>query len=186
MEFGQIRAMDEDTVLSPSLPRLGIRINPVYIYVGDLQFITNETFHVEEFIFLNPNGLGHVTSLLIIHFAGYLENKEGAYHCPVEQPVHLDGDEYQYDVCSININEYLEQISGSELSHAVDYVHQRAYTLAGDMVYHRFTRLVSADHRHEFIIAYLESCEDASPVTGDDSAAQQALERALSNFAIVH
>lgn len=190
MEFGPIRAMDGDTITSPSYPRLGIRINPDYIYLGDLQYISRETFHVEEFIFLEPNGAGHATRLLLVQFAGYLDNKQGTYEYPTGPTVSLDGEDYLYDLFFIDLPGYFEQFPNSDLSHAADYVRQRAYTLAGEMTYQRFLRLVSPDKRHEFIIAYLENNETAgvNPETlPQDATAMRALrERALQSFTILH
>ncbi len=190
MDYGPIRAIEGDTVLSPSLPRLGIRFSSDFIYLGDLQFIASETFHVEQFIFLCPNGLGHATRLLLIHFAGFLENKEGAFDYPPQPTVVLDGEEYQYEVRPIDINEYIEQFSASELVHAADYIHQRAYTLAGDMVYQRFSRLVGDNRRNEFIISYLECVEDSRHtdelLRQDETFARTLLERAQSSFTIIH
>ncbi len=190
MDFGPIRAIEGDTVLSPSMPRLGIRISSDFIYLGDLQCIAEETFHVEQFIFLSPNGLGHVTRLLLIHFAGFLENREGTFEYPPQPTVLMDGEEYQYEFRSIDINEYIEQFPTSELAHAADYIHQRAYTLAGDMVFQRFSRLVSNDRRNEFIISYLERSEDAQRTAEllrqDEAYARSLQERAQTSFTIIH
>jgi hypothetical protein len=190
MEFGPIRAMEGDTILSPTLPRLGIRISSDFIYLGDLQYIARETYYVEEFIFLNPSGIGHVKQLLLVHFSGFLENKEGAYQNRPHPTIHLDEDDYQHELRFIDINEYLTRYSESDLAHAADYVHQRAYTLAGDMVYHRFSRLVSADKRNQFIIAYLENNPDPQLTTAeldkDPLRAQTLLDRALASFTILH
>ncbi len=190
MDFGLIREIEGDTVLSPSLPRLGIRFSSDFIYLGDLQFIADETFHVEQFIFISPNGLGHVTRLLLIHFAGYLENKEGTFDYPPQPTIRMDGEEYRHEVRLIDINEHLEQFPASELTHAADYIRQRAYTLAGDMVYHRFSRLVSDNQRNEFIISYLERSEDAQRTAEllrrDENYARALQERAQTSFTIIH
>jgi hypothetical protein len=189
MEFGPIHAIKDDMVLSPSMPRLGIRISPDFIYLGDLQYIAREMFHIEEFIFLSPNGIGHVTRLLLVHFAGYLENKEGAYEFTPLQTVRLDGDEYQHESDLVDIHSYLNRFPGSDLAHGADYIRQRAYTLAGDMVYQRFTRLVSPDRRNKFIVAYLERNNDQS-LTAEklrqDEYARAWLSRAMDSFSIIH
>jgi hypothetical protein len=189
MEFGPIRAIKDDLVLSPSLPRLGIRISPDFIYLGDLQYIARETYHIEEFIFLSPNGIGHVTRLLLIHFAGYLNNREGAYEYTPLQTVRLDGEEYQYEADLIDINNHLSRFPASDLAHAADYIRQRAYTLAGDMVYQHFSRLVSPDRRNKFVVAYLERNNDpaltAEKLPQEDTA-RALLERAMTSFTILH
>lgn len=190
MEYGPIRGIKDDVVLSPSLPRAAIRFHSDFIYLGDLQFIAQETFHVEDFILLSPNGLGHMTSMLLIHFEGFLENKPGVYENPELPIVTLDDQPYSYDISFINIQNYLAASPTSSLAHAADYVRQRAYTLAGDLTYQRFSRMVTPDNRNRFIIAYLEA-NDGPIVTPEtlehNPAIAQALqETALAHFTIMH
>ena len=190
MEYGPIRTIESDTIISPSLPRLGVRISPDFIYLGDLQYIARETYHVEEFIFLSPNGLGHVTHLLLVHFEGFLENKPGTYENTARPTINLDGNHYLYDLFLIDLPDYLDQQPNSDIAHAADYIRQRAYTLAGKMTYQRFLRVVSEDMRNQFTIAYLERNEDpeltSELLAQDESIAQSLRERALSSFSILH
>jgi len=190
MEYGPIRAMEGDTIVSPTMPRLGIRISPDFVYLGDLQYIARETYHVEEFIFINPSGRGHARQILLVHFSGFLENKEGAYEHRSHPTIRLDGDDYQHEVRLVNINDYLTRYPDSDIAHAADYIHQRANTMAGDMVYHRFTRLVSADRRNQFIVAYLETKTDPQitqdTLREDPARVETLLSRALQSFTIIH
>jgi hypothetical protein len=190
MEYGNIRAIKDDVVLSPALPRLGIRISPKYIYLGDVQYIARGIHHVEEFIFLNPSSSGHVAQLLLIHFEGFLENKQGIYNYHPRQSISLDGDQYLYDLSFVNIQEYVASHLNSDIAHAADYTRQRSYTLAGDMSYQRFMRLASADGRNQFILAYLED-NDARQLNHEGlqqvpEDAQALLDRALKSFEIIH
>lgn len=190
MEFGPIRMIQGDTVLSPSLPRIGIRFSPDFIYLGDVQYIARETFHVEEFIFIQPNGIGHVTRLLLVHFEGYLENKKGIYDYEARPTLRLGGDDYLYDLQLINLQDYLSQRPNSDLAHAADYLRQRSYTFAGDFTLQRFIRTVSADQRNEFVILVLERNEDPSftsaDIEQDALIAKKLQDRALSSFTILH
>ncbi len=186
MDYGSFRAMKGDILLSPSLPRLGIRISSDFIYLGNLYYISSGTHHVEQFIFLSPNGIGHVTRMLLIQFAGYLSNKEGVYVFSTQQTIQLEGEDYFYDTRVIDIDDYIKRLPNTELAHAADYIRQRAYTLAGDMLYQRFTRLASSDQRNEFVIAYLESIDEGTSNSSSLSKASASpfLEHALGSFTI--
>lgn len=190
MEYGFIRAIEGDTILSPSLPRLGVRISPDFIYVGDVQYIARDSFHVEEFIFLSPNSIGHVTRLMLVHFEGYLENREGMYEYTARPSVHLDGEDYLYDLQFIDLQEYLNQRPNSDLAHAADYIRQRAYTVAGDYTFQRFIRAVGSERRDEFVVLYLERNEEPaySPedLLHDPALAEKLQQRALESFEILH
>lgn len=190
MEFGPIRMIQDDTILSPSLPRIGIRISPDFVYLGDVQYIARDTYHVEEFIFIVPNGIGHVTRLMIVHFEGFLENKQGVYDYIARPTVRLDGDEYLYDLQLIDLQEYLVQHPNSDLAHASDYIRQRSYTFAGDFTFQRFIRTVSEDRRNELVLLFLESNEDAQlkneDIEKDAALAKKLQDQALSSFTILH
>jgi hypothetical protein len=190
MDFGPIRAIEGDTITSPYLPRLGVRFSSDFVYLGDLQYLSRETYHVEEFIFLDPSGIGHAKQILLVHFSGFLENKVGEYKDSTQPTVCLDGEDYHHEVHFIDINDYLARNPQSDLAHAADYIRQRSYTLAGDMIYHRFSRLVSDDLRNHFIIAYLETNPEpamtSAEIEKDGSLAQTLLDHALKSFTIIH
>lgn len=163
IEYGPIRAIKDDLIISPSAPRLAVRFAPSLIYLGDLQYIRRETFHVEEFILINTNGMGHMTQMLLIHFAGYLENKEGVYEFPEHPTAVLAGDSYSLDQFTIALREPNSKPADTEVSRAVDYIRQRSYTLPGDLVCQRFRRVVSEDGRCEFAILYAEPADPTLP-----------------------
>jgi hypothetical protein len=189
MEFGPIRAVKDDTILSPYLPRLGVRINDDLVYLGDLQYILQGTYHVEEFIYLRPSSLGHVTRLLLVQFEGFLDNKEGKYPDPQGSTITLADDTYQYSLNLIDLPGYYKKMPSSNLTHAADYVRQRSYTLTGDMVYQTFMRLVTEDHRDRFSVHCLERSNnpDLTPEMLEQSTDLHPvlLEHALENFSIV-
>ncbi|HEX9017594.1 MAG TPA: hypothetical protein VF806_00300 [Anaerolineaceae bacterium] len=186
MNFGTTRSIKGDLILSPALPKAVIRYSSDFIYLGDLQYIARETHHVEEFIFLVPNSLGHITRLLLVHFEGFLENKEGEYEYFSEKSVKLGGEAFAYNLYFINVQDDLARFRGSDLAHAADYIRQRAYTLAGDMTYQRFQRLVSDDRRNLISISYMEANDDltANAVAEDPQLGKALIERALKSFSL--
>jgi hypothetical protein len=188
MEFPSHRTIDGDMILSPGMPRAAIRYSQDFIYLGDLQYIARDTHHVEEFIFLRPSSIGHASRLLLVHFEGFLENKEGSYEFPNPHTMHLYGQDFSYERYFINIQDDLSRFPGSDLAHAADYIRQRSYTLAGDMIYQRFQRYVSPDRRNLFSISYMEANNEPrlteASLAQDESAAQAMLERARSSFSI--
>lgn len=169
LEFGPIRTIKEDLILSPTSPRLAVRFAPSLIYIGDLQYILRETFYVEEFILINTNGLGHLTQMLLVHFAGYLENREGVYAYPQSPVATLAGDPYVLDQFTIPLREPNSKPSEGETSRAVDYIRQRAYTLPGDLDCQRFRRIVSEDGRREFALLYAEPASTAMALEDDET-----------------
>ena len=189
MDFGPIRAVKDDTILSPFLPRLGIRISSDFIYLGDLQYLRQDMFHIEDFIFLCPSSTGYVTRLLLVHFEGYLDSKEGAYEPPTGNPLHLEGDEYIHNLSFIGMPGFIEKHPGSDLAHSADYIRQRAYTLVGEMSLQRITRLVDNTMRNKFSILYLENHDFNSPdvktLQQDEPALAALRERALGSFHIL-
>lgn len=189
MDFGKIRNIRDDLVLSPSTPRLAVRYHPEFIYLGDLQYITGETRHAEQFIFLSPNGLGHVVRMLLVQFEGYLENKPGSYPHEGDHMLEINGEPYIYDIHFIQVSDFIEKNPLSGFAHAADYIRQRAYTLGGDMTYQRFTRIASPDGRHKFAISYLETNEgplmNAVVLERNPAVATALRENAMHYFSVL-
>jgi len=185
MDYGVVRAVQGDLIISPSLPRAVVQYGPDFIYLGDLQYIARETHHVEEFIFLSPNSQGHAVRLLLVHFEGFLENKEGNYEFLPQPVVQLGGEEFQYERYLINLQDDFARFPGSDMAHAASYIRQRAYTLAGDMSVQRFSRFVTPNRRNFFSITFIE--ENWERVLTPDTiqqpdAALHLLERATRSF----
>ena len=109
MEYGKIREMKGDTILSPSVPRLGVRISPDYIYLGNLQYLDCGSQQVEEFIYLCPNSIGHVTRLLLVRFQGFLENSTGIYEYLSPQKKQIDNQDFAYDIEYFDLQNYLNK-----------------------------------------------------------------------------
>lgn len=189
MEFGPIRAVKEDMILSPYLPRLGVRISEDYIYLGDLQYISQSTHHIEDFIFLCPSSQGHVSRLLVVQFDGFLDHKEGIYADADGANIDLAGDEYHHNLTLIDLPAFYKKSQGAHLFHAADYVRQRSYTLAGEMIYHTFLRMVTEDCRNRFSIHHMVQPGDPglSPerLAENTDLRQNLLAQALTNFTIV-
>lgn len=189
MEFGPIRAVKGDTILSPYLPQLGVRISGDYIYLGDLQYISQGIYHIEDFIYVCPNSQGHATRLLVVQFEGFLDHKEGTFTSPSGSKISLAEDTYDYTFSLVELPAYYKKSPGLHLAHAADYVRQRAYTLAGDMIYYSFVRLVTEDHRNRFSIHHLNLTDDPHVTSErllEDQEQQKAnLAQALGDFAIL-
>lgn len=181
VEYGPIRSIQDDLVISPSMPRLAVRIDSRLIYLGDLEYIRRETSQVEEFVFIDPNGLGHVTQFLVIHFEGFLENQSGAYHYSTAPAIVIEGDTYIYDAFVVDIQEYINQQRDSVIARAADYVRQRSYTLAGPMIFQRFRRPVTKNLRNEFSIIYAYPVEPWTSDTIPDPPVQAAAKSKISS-----
>lgn len=186
MEMGTVRFVKDDTIVSRALPAATIRYSDDFIYLGNLNYISQDHHNVEAFIFISPNGRGHATSLLIVHFEGILEGQEGSCAGPSDGVIDLGGVPYQYQRHFIKGPGEYSRAKGTHLSLAADYIRQRAYTLAGDMIYHRFFRCIEPDLRHNISLSYLEATDDAqqaaSLAENNPAAAQAMLDRALRSF----
>lgn len=189
MDFGFHRTVQDDVILSPAVPHIAVRYSPDFIYLGDLQYIARDTHHIEEFIFVNPNKLGHASHLLLVHFEGFLESKDGAYEYLPQETVMVKGEEFEYERYFLNIQDDFARFPGSDLAHAASYVRQRSYTLAGDMVFQRFRRYTSPDRRSIFSISYLEANEaqQLTPASLEAEPARAAAlrARAADSFEII-
>lgn len=189
MEMGTVRFVKDDTIISRALPQATIRYSNDFIYLGNLQYISQDTHRIEVFIFIEPNARGHAASLLLVHFEGLLENQEGTCEAPGDGVIEIAGQTFQFQRRFLKGPEEFGRAAGTHLALAADYIRQRAYTLAGDMILHRFFRCLGPDLRNNFSISYLQAVEDAQAAAQqaerEPPAAQAMLERALRSFEIM-
>jgi hypothetical protein len=189
MEQGNTRIIDGDTIFSPSMPLINIRIDYNFVYLGKLHHILEECRQAEEFLFVDPSSRGHITRMLTVHFQGFLENACREYDYNSRQTVQLGRNDYLYDITFLNFLDYVDEYPDTDLARMADYIRKRGYILTGEAVSQRFLRVVDEAQRHVFFIEYLESTIDhelsQERLQTDEAAKRALLGRAKACFEVV-
>jgi hypothetical protein len=189
MEQGNTRIIDGDMILSPSTPPIHIRVDSGFVYLGKLHHILEACRQAEEFVFVDPNSLGHITRMLTFHFQGFFETSCRSFDYTPRQSVRLGAHDYLYDVSFLNFRDYVEEHPDTDLARMADYIRKRGYNLIGEAVSQRFLRVVDESQQNVFFVEYLEGTGNygltAQLLKNDESARAALLDRARACFEFV-
>ena len=191
-----IQRTGEATILrSEKLPAITIQIDPEFKYVGSTSFILYEIARAEQHHFVVADAERRVLRQLWFQFEGYLENNSRTYKYSGMERLDLNGFEFLHDAHSMNIEEAYQERPASDFVRVVDFLRDKGYLLAGDIMFHRMVWL-DPDLRNELMIIYWETLDgtgyhladlaENDPAAAEWTALSQALqERSLSSFKIL-
>jgi hypothetical protein len=188
------RTVENNLLVSESLPAARFRVDPQFTYVGSTRFILYHIAQAEQHHFVVADAGKLVERLLWFQFEGYLEYNERRYRYPVMGTMTVNGLTFLHDADVLNIDEDYRERPTSDSAHVVDFLKEQGYTLGGNVL---FKRMVWLDEslRNELMIIY---SEDLSPIglqlmdltqggshTDKWSSVSAALhERALASFTL--
>lgn len=172
-----IQRTGQDTVLrSEKLPAIAIQIDPEFKYVGSTSFILYEIAGVEQHHFVVADAERRVLRQLWFQCEGYLANNTRTYNYSGMDRLSLNGFDFLQDAHPINIEEAYQARPTSDFAHVVDFLRDKGYLVAGDILFHRMVWL-DADLRNELMIIYSEVLDHAgyhpSDLTEDGPAAAE-------------
>jgi hypothetical protein len=188
------RTVQDNLLVSESLPASKIRVDPQFTYVGTTSFILYDVAHAEQHHFVVASAGKRVERLLWFQFEGYLDTNEHTYRYPPMETMTLGGLTFLHDGDALNLDEAYRERPTSDSAHVVDFLKGQGYSWEGDAM---FKRMVWLDEyrRNELMIIYSEALRltglqltdlrQGDSHTGKWGPASMALhERALGSFAV--
>ena len=149
------RNVQNNVLLSESLPAARFQIDPQFTYVGNTSFILYRVAHVEQHHFVIASTAKRVERLLWFQFEGYLDNNEHTYRYTDMEAITLKDLTFLHDADVMNIDDDYKERPTSDSAHAADFLKEKGYILEGDTMFKRMVWL-DADLRNELMIIYSE------------------------------
>lgn len=188
------RNVQDNLLVSESLPAVRIRVDPQFAYVGNTSFILYEIAHVEQHHFVVTDAQKRVERLLWFQFEGYLDNNERTYRYPPMKTMTLNRLTFLHDGDVLNIDDDYRERPTSDSAHVVDFLKGQGYTLEGDTMFRRMVWL-DENLRNELMIIYSEDLsptefrvadltEGGSQADKWNSISEALHQRALASFSV--
>ena len=184
------------TLISDKMPRVRIKLDKAFEYVGSQRFILYDVAEVEQFFFVVPDKEKGIRRLVIAQFEGYLPNNTHTYDYKLSQTVRLGAHDYMTDFSVGNAELARKHRPDSDIDRAVRFLESKGYRASGDFMSRRFVRLLDETRRTELLLLYIEEMSGTGFRLADfmeggratpaekEKIAQGLLDRALKSFSV--
>jgi hypothetical protein len=164
-----IRTVKGQILASNELPKVNLKVDQDFKYVGGHAFILYGTANAEQHFFVDADEKGRIKRLYWIQFEGYLPENMFTYNYKATQTVKIGGLAFIADAMARGKDSKPGK-PDSDSSRALAFLKDKGFTMASDEVLaQRLVHLVDEQKRNELMIIYLE---DLAPmkVTAKDLA----------------
>jgi hypothetical protein len=154
-----IRRIKGQTLTSSGQPKVTLKFDKAFKYVGTQSFVLYDVANAEQHFFVDAGKDRRVKRLYWIQFEGYLPSNTHIYNYSsrVVKIGHLD---FFADAYARNIKTTASR-AGSDGTRAQEFLKSKGFTIGDEIMMQRLVHLTDATKRNELMIIYLE---DLSPI----------------------
>ena len=156
VELTNLRTAKGDTLSSLPLPKIKLKFDKAFKYVGGHTFILYDVARAEQHFFVDADKNKNVSRMYWIQFEGYLPSNTHAYDYQSPKAVNIGGLNFFADAYARKV------VPGqgrpdSDSNKAREFLESKGYKIASEEVMmQRLVNMVTPDNRTELMIIYLE------------------------------
>lgn len=155
-----IRKIDGQTLSSSNVPKVTLKFDKAFKYVGTQSFVLYDVANAEQHFFVDANKDRRVKRFYWIQFEGYLPNNTHSYDYRSNKVVKIGHLDFIADAYPLNIKTTASR-PGSDGTRAQEFLKSKGFTIGDEIMMQRLVHLTDATKRNELMIIYLE---DLSPL----------------------
>src|SRR5437870_159361 len=85
------RSVRDNVLTSSDLPKLSLRVDKQFQYLGQVSFNIRNIAEGERFVWVQADAKKHVQRLFIVQFEGFMPEIDSTYRFAITNPVRLGG-----------------------------------------------------------------------------------------------
>lgn len=152
----QHRTVKGQELVSAETPKVRLKFDKAFKYIGSQDFILYEVARAEQHFFVDADSQGRIKRMYWVQFEGYLPSNNQAYRYKINKTINLGGFEFIADAYARNVKANPGR-PDSDGSRARAFLESKGYRMASDEVLsQRLVHLVDEAKRNELMIIYLE------------------------------
>jgi len=150
-----IRRIDGQTLASSNLPKVTLKFDKAFKYVGTQSFVLYDVANAEQHFFVEAGKDKRVKRLYWIQFEGYLPGNTHTYNYQRNKVVKLGHLEFIADAYARNTKTTPGR-AGSDGSRAREFLKSKGFSMADEIMIQRLVHLTDESKRNELMIIYME------------------------------
>jgi hypothetical protein len=150
------RRIKGQELVSTKLPKVKIKFDNTFKYVGEQSFVLYDVANAEQHFFVDADKEGRIKRLYWIQFEGYLPGNSHTYRYKANKTVDIAGLTFVADANALNIKATTSRLE-SDGSRAQTFLQSKGYRMASDeILMQRLVHLTDESKRNELMIIYME------------------------------
>ncbi|HEX6732439.1 MAG TPA: hypothetical protein VF074_20645 [Pyrinomonadaceae bacterium] len=189
-----IRRIDGQTLSSSNVPKVTLKFDKAFKYVGTQSFVLYDVANAEQHFFVDADKDKRVKRFYWIQFEGYLPTNTHTYNYQSNKVVKIGNLDFFADAYARNIKATPSR-AGSDGSRAQEFLKGKGFTIGDEIIMQRLVHLTDATKRNELMIIYMEdlsqmgmTAAELTPGGGRASSWQEIsnalLERAIKSMKV--
>ena len=156
VNLNNLRTAKGQVLTSPDLPKLQLKFDKAFKYVGGHTFILYDVARAEQHFFVDADKDGHVSRFYWVQFEGYLPSNTHSYNYRSPKTVNIGGLDFFADVYAQKVDPKQGR-PDSDGNRAREFLLSKGFKTASDEVMmQRLVHLLDKEKRNELMIIYLE------------------------------
>lgn len=193
--FGQvIRKIENNALISSDLPKIVVRIDKKFKYVGKVDFRIRDVAVGERYVFVDARGK-NVQRLFMAQFEHILPESTEIYRYSFDKALDFDGHKFRQNTYAFsNLSAVTENPTG-EAALTQTFLKEKGFRLEDELMMSRFITVPDPEKKHELILFYIENITPtkqrlADFYTGDEETevwrriSQDLTKRSLGAFKV--
>ncbi len=190
-----IDPVKENVLVSDGFPKIRVKVDPRFRYVGSFSFVIPGMAEGERYVFVDARA-ERVNRLFIAQFEGILPTSTETYNYGFATALSLGGHRFRENTFAFSNRKGREENPASEGPLTVDFLTRNGYVVEDEMMASRLVTVPDPERKHELILFYMESIAGSGHrleafYQGDDRTplwqglSQDLTKRALESFRIL-
>ena len=156
VDLTNLRTAKGNILSSPETPKLKLKFDKAFKYVGGHTFILYDVARAEQHFFVDADEDGNISRLYWVQFEGYLPSNTHTYDYKSPKKVNIGGLDFFADTWARKVDPKQGR-PDSDGAKAQQFLAAKGYNIASDEVMmQRLVNMVTPDNRSELMIIYLE------------------------------
>ena len=149
------RRVENNVLISESLPQIKIKVDPKIQFVGSFQFEIKGVAAGERYVFAETNGK-NIKRVVIAQFESFLPESSEIYRYSFANAVDIGSHKFNHNTFAFTNEDAIRENPDGEAALTFSFLQKKGFDIPAAWIVSRFLTLGDESRKHELILFYQE------------------------------
>jgi hypothetical protein len=183
------RRVEDNVLISDSLPQIKIKVEPAIQYVGSFPFEIKGVAAGERYVFAESNGK-NIKRAVIAQFESFLPESSEIYRYNFANAIDIGKHKFNHSTFAFTNEDAIKENPDGEAALTVSFLKKKGFEIPAAWIVSRFLSLGDESRKHELILFYQEDLKSTGrkfeelSVNGESTEVLKSMDPALKERAV--